>query len=73
MASKEIMTAYVGKHYSVSWAARLPEERLRAIYYKLLEKAGKIADESREVRGGEQLCLFYEGTGSNEIKEEYLK
>ena len=73
MASREIMMHYVGKQYSVNWASRLPEDQLRAIYYKLLEQNGKLKDRAKEVHGGEQLFIFREDGKRNEIKEEFLR
>ena len=76
MASREVMQAYVAKQYGGSWpqkVARMPDEQVTAIYYKMIERDEKLERDAQEVRGGEQLCLFRESGRLNEIKEEYLK
>lgn len=62
--SQEVMRAYVSKQYGGSWpqkVAHMPDDQVAAIYLKMLERDGKLKDDSREVRGGKQLNMFEEG------------
>lgn len=67
MASPMIMRDYVSRQYGGNWpqkVAKMPDSQVACIYYKMLDKAGKLEKDKQkqETAGGRQLCMFESGS-----------
>lgn len=65
MAIPMIMRDYVSRQYGGNWpkkVAKMPDEQVARIYYRLLEKAGKLERNRRKPEEEGQLCMFEPGT-----------
>lgn len=61
MASSMIMRDYVSRQYGGSWpqkVARMPDEQVACIYHKMMEKEGRLKENAKQIRGGQQLSMF---------------